>query len=76
MVTNPNCEFHYIAVDGNLLGLIIHPDRALHVLVELILGKPQEYARNDAISLKRRQATAMNCTLRVTLIFPRWIRLS
>lgn len=40
-ITNPNREFHRVAVDGDLLGLVVHADRALHVLVELVLGEPQ-----------------------------------
>ncbi|KYM75932.1 hypothetical protein ALC53_13646 [Atta colombica] len=47
VITNPNSKFHYIIVDGNLFCLVVHPDCALHIFVELILSESQEYAGND-----------------------------
>lgn len=45
--TNPYREFHCIAINGDLFGLVIHSDCALHVLVELIFGESQENAENN-----------------------------
>lgn len=46
-ITNPNREFDCIAINGYLLGFIIHSDCALHIFAEFIFGEPQEYTGND-----------------------------
>lgn len=45
--TNPDGEFYRITVDRNLFGSVIHADRALHILVELVFRESEEYAGDN-----------------------------
>jgi len=65
LVTNPNCQFHCVAINGDLLGLIIHSNCALHVLIEFILSESQKYAEkytNSNLLLRTGvESRTMNC---------------
>lgn len=46
----PNGQFHCVTIDGDLLCFVVHSDRALHIFIKLIFGKPKQYAENQAMS--------------------------